>query len=87
MKFYKVVVYRGHMGYEHPDTTITFYERANNILEAISKAQKHGGVKHSKPPLSVEEISYQEFQANKNTNAYEKAGCKKTGRFCFRIGY
>lgn len=84
MKFYKVVLKRGHMGSGYNHATITFFEKANNIIDALNNARRHGGVKHDKPPVSVQEISFEEYSQFMHTNAYERAGAKKTGRFAYR---
>lgn len=74
MKYYKITVRRGHVGYAN--ATITFYEKAKNMLEACDKARKHGGVKHNRLPTEAVEITADEFYANNTSNAYERAGCK-----------
>lgn len=83
MKYYKVVVTRGHMGAYYQHATMTFYERAENMMSAIDMARKHGGVKHNRLPCQATEITADEYYANRGTNAYERAYCKPTKVFSF----
>lgn len=75
-KYYKVTVIRGHMGVGYDHATMTFYEKAENLLKAMDKARKHGGVKHSRLPTTAQEITREEFYQNIHTNAYARAGTK-----------
>lgn len=76
-KYYKVVVTRGHMGKGYNHATMTFYECAKNMMEAMDKARQHGGVKHNRIPMNAMEITKEEFDANFGSNAYDRAGCRK----------
>lgn len=76
-RYFKFLLIRGHMGSGYTESTITFYETGNNLLEAMDKARRHGGVKHSRIPLNGEEISKAEYEQGMKTNAYDRAGCRK----------
>lgn len=75
MNYYLVTMPRGHVGIGY-EATIQFNIAAQNALKAMKIAQKMGGVKHSKIPLSVKQITEEEFLINKKTNAYVKAMAK-----------
>ena len=66
VKYYKVVVMRGHMGsnYDH-------------MISAMDNARKHGGVKHNRLPANAVEITAEEYYANRGSNAYDRACCRK----------
>ena len=77
MKYYKVVVTRGHMGSNYDHATMTFYEKAKDMISAMDNARKHGGVKHNRLPANAVEITAEEYYANRGSNAYDRACCRK----------
>ena len=72
MRYYKVVMPRGHVGIGH-EAYITFYFRAKNLISAMDKAKKMGGVKHTKMPVNVAEVDESVYLANINESAYVRA--------------
>lgn len=76
MRYFKVTCVRGHLGTRYQHGTISFYECGKNMLEAMDKARRHGGVKHDKLPLACEEVSKAEYEANIKVSAYVRAKCK-----------
>ena len=47
MKYYKVVMVRGHQGRGVFNSTLAFYYEAPDTITACKRAQRQGGVKHS----------------------------------------
>lgn len=74
-KYYKATMERGHVGCGYHNAYITFYYKCNNLIEAMQRAQRQGGVKHTRIPNCVE-ITKEEYEANIVTNAYVRAGAK-----------
>lgn len=72
MRYYKVTMPRGHVGIDH-EAYITFYFKAKNLISAMDKAKKMGGVKHTKMPLNVTEVDESVYLANINESAYVRA--------------
>ena len=60
MKFYKVQVTLGHLGAGY-GLEAWLYIKAQNMLNAIKKAQKFPGVKHGRLPKNAIEISEDEY--------------------------
>lgn len=77
MKYYKVTVIRGHLGNRYNHGLITFYYVAYNIMHAMALAKKQGGVKHGRMPLNCQEVTKEEYEANRRINAYNRAMCKR----------
>jgi hypothetical protein len=75
MRYYKVICPRGHVGTKRY-ATITFYFAAENALSAMDKGKRMGGIKHSRMPLSCQEITVDEYRANLTRNAYVAAYAK-----------
>ena len=75
MRYYKVICPLGHMGTKRY-ALIIFYFEACNILSAMEKGRKMGGVKHSRMPLSCVEITKEEYNLNRERNAYKAAFAK-----------
>ena len=78
MKYYKIICQRGHVGTNHT-AYITFYFKARDLLTAVSRAQKMGGVHHSKPPVLCKEVTEAEYkhQLKSGYNAYASCCAKK----------
>lgn len=72
-KFYRVVAERAHLGRSNT-ATITFYYKANSAISAMKKIKYQKGVKRSKLPLEVREVSEEEYRKNIQTSAYERYG-------------
>lgn len=79
MRYFKVTVIRGHLGQGYTHGTLTFYYQARNLLEAMDKAKRQGGVKHDRMPLNACECSKEEYEANIQTSAYVRGHCKPKG--------
>lgn len=75
MRYYLVTMPRGHVGIKY-DASIQFNIAAPNAIKAMDIAKRMGGVKHSKTPMKVLEISESEYKANRKQNAYVKAMAK-----------
>lgn len=75
-KYYAVTMVRGHQGTKIHDGLITFYYKAENLFQAINRAKKQPGVKHSRCPVAAREVSYEEYLENIKVSAYERAGVK-----------
>lgn len=70
MRYFEVTARHGHHG-NGCYLPITFVFAADNLLEAVTKAQQMPGVKHTQPVLSAREISCGEYYARRMTSAYE----------------
>lgn len=79
MRYFKVTVVRGHLGQGYGHGTLTFYYQARNLLEAMDRAKKQGGVKHDRMPLNACECSKEEYEANIGVSAYVRGHCKPKG--------
>jgi len=71
MRYYKITCPRGHCGIGQY-TDIVFAIRAANLLEAMDKAKRMPGVKHTRGIISGKEISFEEFQEMRRVSAYER---------------
>lgn len=69
MKYYKIVVLMGHLGAGNSQA-VPLFVKALNAYEAMIKAKKVPGVKHDKQPLSVVEITKEEFAKGREINEY-----------------
>lgn len=74
-KYYKVVAERAHLGRGNT-APITFYYRAANAFEAMNKVKHQGGIKRSRVPLRVQEVSQEEYENNIKVSAYVRAGVR-----------
>ncbi len=72
MRYYKVMVQLGHMGYGSSRET-NLYIYANGILDAIKIARRTPAVKHKKLPINVVEITKEEFEEGRKKDPYIKA--------------
>lgn len=72
MKYYAVTCIKGHQGVGNDDRTITFYFRTKDSYDAMQKGRKMPGVKHSRLPLSVKEISKNQYLDGRKVSAYAK---------------
>ena len=72
MRYFKVMVQLGHMGNGKSRETF-LYIRANSILKAMSIAKKTPAVKHSLLPLSIQEITREEYIAGRKEDPYIQA--------------
>lgn len=68
-KFYKIVMPRGHVGTGNSGE-ITFFIEAFNGYDATKQAQKMPSVKHSAFPISMTEITEEEYRAGRKVSAY-----------------
>lgn len=75
-KYYAVTMVRGHQGTKVNEGLITFYYKAENLFQAINRAKKQPGVKHSRCPESARECTREEYEENIKISAYERAGVK-----------
>jgi len=73
MRYFKVTVERGHCGSGKAIAT-AFYFAAETALQALKKAQRMPSVKHHKIPLSVVEITQEEYHQGREISAYQKEG-------------
>lgn len=73
LKFYKVIVERGHMGVGNSLETV-FYFKAVSAYDAMCMAQKMPSVKHSRVPLKTIEITAEEYYEGRKTSSYHKEG-------------
>ena len=73
LKFYKVIVERGHMGVGKSLETV-FYFRALNAYHAMCLAKKMPSVKHSRTPLKTVEITEEEYYEGMKVSPYHKEG-------------
>lgn len=73
MRYYKVSVLRGHVGYGSY-VPITFFISAKNALDASEKAKSMSGVKHSRPIMSCVPITATEYMEGRKISAYERCG-------------
>ncbi len=71
LKYFKVKALLGHMGAGN-SRDITFYIEAKNITTATRLAQQMPGVKHSRPVVSAEEVSYDEYICGRQVSAYAR---------------
>lgn len=69
MKYYRVTGERGHCGTKK-SCELTFYIKAENLIEAMDKAKEMPAIKHSRMPLNVVEISKEDYWAHAKRNAY-----------------
>lgn len=76
MKYYKVVMVRGHQGRGVFNSTLAFYYEAPDAITACKRAQRQGGVKHSRLPLSCVEVCYEEYYEMIQISAYQRGFCK-----------
>lgn len=74
-KYYKVVAERAHLGRGNTNT-IAFYYKADNALDAMNKVKHQGGIKRSRVPLRVQEVSQEEYENNIKVSAYIRAGVR-----------
>lgn len=74
-KYYKVIAERAHLGRGNT-APITFYYKAANAFEAMEKSKSQGGIKRTRLPLNVSEVSEEEYKANIGVSAYVRAGVK-----------
>lgn len=72
MKHYAVTCVRGHQGNGNNDNTITFYFKATDSYDAMRRGQSMPGVKHSRLPLSVREITEEQYIQNRKVSAYAR---------------
>ena len=72
MRYFKVMVQLGHMGNGKSRETYLFIY-ADSILKAMSIAKRTPAVKHSLLPLSVQEITEEEFKEGRKNDPYENA--------------
>lgn len=71
MKYYMVTCPRGHCG-NGQYTEITFAISARNMLDAMDKAKRMPGVKHTRAILMAREVSYEEYSEYRKVSAYER---------------
>ena len=69
MKYFKVVVLLGHFGSGNSHA-VALYIKANDDYSAMMKAKSVPGVKHDRMPLSVEEITEQQFKDGRELDEY-----------------
>lgn len=74
MKHYAVTVMRGHQG-RHFNVPITFYFKAQNMIEAMSHARRMPGVKHTntRAIMGCREITEKEYIDGRKVSAYTRA--------------
>ena len=72
MRYYKALVKLGHVGRGKSRETY-LYIYAENIMQAMERAQKTPAVKHNKIPLNIVEITKEEFIEGKKDDPYTKA--------------
>lgn len=76
MKYYKVMCERAHIG-KGRSAYITFYYESGNAIQAIDKAKRQRGTKHTRlPPLCVE-VTEEEYKKNIGVSAYVRAGVRE----------
>ena len=51
-------------------------ESHKNALEAMNKVKHQGGIKRSRVPLRVQEVSQEEYENNIKVSAYVRAGVR-----------
>ena len=76
MKYYAITCVRGHQGACNNNALITFYVKAKDIIAAAKIAQRMGGIKHTKIPLSCRQITKEEYIFRIKENAYKRAMAK-----------
>ena len=76
MKYYAITCVRGHQGACNNNALITFYVKAKDIITAAKIAQRMGGIKHTKMPLSCRQITEEEYIFRIKENAYKRAMAK-----------
>lgn len=69
--YFKISVKGGHMG-NGRYADMSFYVIASDIFSAMKKAKKFPSVKHNKLPISAKMITEDEYNKNKNYNAYSR---------------
>ena len=76
IKYYAITCVRGHQGACNNNALITFYVKAKDIIAAAKIAQRMGGIKHTKMPLSCRQITEEEYIFRIKENAYKRAMAK-----------
>lgn len=71
-RYFKITCLRGHGGFNHTATDITFVFESENLLEAMDRAKRMPSVKHTRMIVSGYEISFQEYQKRIKNNAYKE---------------
>ena len=71
MKYYKVQVTLGHLGKGH-GLEAWLYIESKNMIEAINRAKRFPGVKHSRLPLKAMEITEEEYLDGLKEQNYKK---------------
>lgn len=71
MKYYLITCPRGHCG-TGKYIEITFAISARNLLDAMDKAKRMPGVKHTRSILNGKEVTYEEYFNFKSISAYER---------------
>ena len=72
-RYFKVRVVRGHCG-SGKGFESTFYFACQTAMQALQKAKRMPSVKHSRLPLSVIEVSKEEYEEQLHTSSYHKEG-------------
>ena len=76
MKYYAITCVRGHQGARNNYALITFYVEAKDIIAAAKVAQRMGGIKHTRMPVSCRQITREEYEFRRKENAYKRAMAK-----------
>ena len=71
-KYFSVTCLRAHVGRKAytSELYITFVFEAANLLEAMDYAKRMPGVKHSRPVLKANQISFEEYNIKRQKSAY-----------------
>lgn len=72
-KYFKVIVERGHCGSGNGFES-AFYFATETAFQAMQKARSMPSVKHHKLPLSVKEITEEEYAEHRQTSSYHTEG-------------
>ena len=71
MRYFLITCPRGHCGVGQY-TDISFAIAARNLLEAMDKAKRMPGVKHTRAILAGKEITFDEYKKFRSVSAYER---------------
>lgn len=58
--YYQALMKMGHMGAGN-HLQVNIFIKSHNLISAITKAQKIPAIKHNEMPISIKEISYEEY--------------------------
>lgn len=71
-RYFKVTCMRGHGGFQHSISEITFVFETENLLKAMDMAKRMPSVKHTRMIVSGKEITKEEYFERRQISAYKQ---------------